>query len=685
MRSVPTRLFSNKPFSKASISVKRFSLKTALVTFAVSASLCTFSAFAKDKMLTSGIDPSLSGEQITKLCDDIMANAEASFKELESATGKANLKSVIGAFDSIVDDMMPIRHVWHMRSVHPDKDVRDAANACSEKQSDFFTQTGLSKGYYQRIAAIDTSKLSTTEKYMIENALSDFRRAGVDKDEETGKKLRSLQQEITEIGNEFNKNIRSDVRHVETTLEHLDGLPQDYIDSHPADENGFIKISTDYPDLFPVMTYSNSDSLRKELRVAARSRGYPQNAELLKKLITKRHELANLLGFPNHAAQSMDDKMIGTPDKAQDFLTRVGEALKEPVKKELDVLLKRLQKIDPDAKAVQVWQAGYLQNLIRQEDYALDSKEVREYFQYHNVRDGIFGLTEDLFGVEIRKWDTPTWHEEVETYEILENGKLLGRFYMDNHPRADKYKHAAHWTLRPGVKGHQIPLSGLAQNFPKGLMEHGQVETFLHEFGHLVHNMFSGTQDWYAITGMSMERDFVEAPSQMLEEWIWDYDTLKTFAKNEKGETIPKELVAKMNRARDFGLATGTATQIFYANLSLNFYNRDPESFELEPMMLELQDKFAPYPYVEGTHFYANFGHLNGYSSNYYTYQWSLAIATDMFSRFEKEGMRNKKVADAYRRMVLGAAGSKSAADFVADFLGRELNPDAYIKKLQSL
>lgn len=664
-------------------------MKSALLSLAVAGSLLGFAAHAEhhsqNKMLTEGIDPNLTGEQITKLCDDILAQAQTSFQALENSSGPATLKNVVGAYDQIIDNMMPVRHVWHIRAVHPEESIRDAANACSEKQSDFFTQTGLSKGYYDRVAAIDLSKLDNTERFMVESALSDFRRAGVDKDEATRNKIRALQQEITEIGNEFNKNIRSDVRHVEATAEQLDGLPQDYIDSHPADENGIIKISTDYPDLSPVMTYSTSDELRHKLRVAARSRGYPQNEAVLKKLIEKRHELANILGFKNHAEQSMDDKMIATPENAQAFLNRVGGALQEPVEKELAMLLKRLQKINPEAKEVQVWQASYLQNLIRQEDYALDSKEVREYFHYEKVRDGIFGLTEDLFGVDIQPWETATWHEDVETYQIMENGKLLGRFYMDNHPRADKYKHAAHWTLRPGIKDKQIPLSGLAQNFPRGLMEHGQVETFLHEFGHLIHNMFSGTQNWYAITGMSMERDFVEAPSQMLEEWIWDYDTLKTFASNEKGETIPKELVAKMNRARDFGLATGTATQIFYANLSLNYYNREPDSFELDPLMLDIQDKFAAYPYVEGTHFYANFGHLNGYSSNYYTYQWSLAIATDLFSRFEKEGMRNKKVAADYRNMVLGAAGSKPAADFVADFLGREFSPDAYIKKLQSL
>ena len=543
---------------------------------------------------------------------------------------------------------------------------------------------GLSRPYYDRIAAIDTSDLDAVERYMVEEAVAGFQRSGVDRDEATRQKIRELQNEITAIGNEFDKNIREDVRSVQVDASELDGLPQDYIDARPADENGMVTITTDYPDLYPVMTYAKSDELRKALRLKARSRGYPANKALLEQLIAKRHELAGILGFDSYAALSMDSQMIGTPENAQAFLNSIGNALDAPVQSELDVMLARLRQDQPEADSVEVWQASYVQNLLRLEDYALDSQEVRTYFQYDRVRDGIFQLTEDLFGVEIEPWDTPTWHEDVETYEILENGELLGRFYMDNHPRPFKYQHAAHWTLRTGIKDKQIPMSGLAQNFPKGLMEHSQVETFLHEFGHLLHNMFASTQSWSGVAGMSMERDFVEAPSQMLEEWIWDYDTLSKFAINEAGETIPKSLVDKMTRARYFGRATGTATQIYYANLSLNFYNRAPDSFDLDELMRELEAEYAAYPHLPGTHFYANFGHLNGYSSNYYTYQWSLAIATDLFSRFEEAGLRDTDVANDYRRKVLQAAGSKPAADFVADFLGREFSTEAYIKSLQS-
>jgi thimet oligopeptidase len=363
--------------------------------------------------------------------------------------------------------------------------------------------------------------------------------------------------------------------------------------------------------------------------------------------------------------------------------------VKAPASRDMATLLARLRHIDSQAKVVQPWQASYLSNLVRQEEYALDAREVREYFYFEQVQAGIFQWTQDLFGVEIVPWRTGTWHEDVTAWEIREQGKAIGRFYLDMHPRENKYKHAAHWTLRTGLRAGspngQLPLSGMATNFPRGRMEHTQVESFLHEFGHLLHNMFSGTQDWLSISGMSMERDFVEAPSQMLEEWVWDYNTLRKFASNEDGQVIPKELVEKMSHARHFGEAAGTAGQIFYANLSLNYYDRNPAGFELLPLLVELQARYSPFPYVEGTHFYNNFGHLNGYSSNYYIYQWSRAISTDLFGKFRSHGLDSSATAQAYRQTVLAPAGSKPARELVADFLDRPFSTGAYTNYLNQL
>jgi Zn-dependent oligopeptidase len=632
-----------------------------------------------------GFDFGLSAGELTELCTSTLQTAQGMFTGIENDARPATLENVYGAYDAMNLDLQKIQHVWYVSAVHPDPDVQSAAEGCIAGYMDFATSVELSPKFYQRVAAIDSATLNASEQLMIEKRLRDFRKAGVDRDEETRDKVRALIAEITEIGTEFDKNIRTDGRKLTVTAEELRGLPEDFITGHPADENGEITISTDYPDLFPILTYAENDDLRRRLYIASKSIATPANDATLKRLIEKRYELATLLGYPNHAALAIDGSMMGTPEAAQAFLARVGEAAKEPAGRDMAVLLKRLRKIDSELDTVEVWQSNYLSNLVRQEDYAIDAKEVRQYFHFERVQSGIFAMTENLFGVEVVPWETNSWHEDVTAWEIREDGKPLGRFYLDMHPRENKYKHAAHWTLRTGLKDGDVPMSGMVMNFPRGLMEHNQVETFLHEFGHLLHNMFSGTQEWMDISGMSMERDFVEAPSQMLEEWVWDYDTLRTFAINDDGEVIPQELVEKMVRARNFGEAVGTAQQIFYSNLSLNYYSREPDSFELLPLMEELQEKYSPYPYIPGTNFYNNFNHLNGYSSNYYIYQWSKAISTALFTRFQEEGMSNPDVARDYRKKILSAGGSKPAAQLVKDFLGEEFSADAYINYLQQL
>ena len=271
-------------------------------------------------MLIEGIRANASAEQIATDCDAALNKAKTEFASLEGQTGEATVETVFGQYEKVSDALTGIGDVWHLRSVHPDADVRDAANKCSERQSDFFSQIGLSRPYYDRVASIDTSGLDDIERHMVEESLAAFRRSGVDKDEATRQKIRTLQNEITAIGNEFDKNIREDVRSVQVKPSELDGLPQDYLDAHPADESGLVTITTDYPDLYPVMTYAKSDALRKALRIKSRSRGYPANKALLEQLIAKRHELAGVLGFETYAALSMDSQMIGSPDNAQNFL-----------------------------------------------------------------------------------------------------------------------------------------------------------------------------------------------------------------------------------------------------------------------------------------------------------------------------------------------------------------------------
>ncbi len=506
-------------------------------------------------------------------------------------------------------------------------------------------------------------------------------------DDATRAKIKALQDRISENSIAFERNIADGRKEVMATAAELAGLPADYIAARKPGPDGRVRITTDYPDLGPPMSYASSEALRRRLFEANNTRAYPANDVLLRKIFADRAGLAALLGRPNYAALITEDKMIGSPANATKFLDEIAAVVDAPAKRDLGKMLKRLQAIDPAATAVPLWSTAYLSQLIRKEQYAVDPQEVRQYFAYDNVRDGILRLTEDLFQVRIRKWDTPLWAPGVEAYEMVENGKVIGRFYMDNHPREGKFTHANVIPIRAGLTDRNVPVGILVCNFPAGdhrtgLMEHRDVETFLHEFGHLLHLIFAGRQRWAQQGPFGLEWDFVEAPSQMLENWVWDYETLKRFAVNSKGETIPKALVDKMNRARGFTEAYNDARQLGLSAASLAYHQSPPGEKDLSLVFRTAHNRYSPIAMPEGLNPQASFGHLTGYSAIYYTYMWSKTISTDLFTRFEREGLRNPQTARRYREMVLAPGSSKPAAALVSDFLGRPLSLDAYRARL---
>lgn len=618
--------------------------------------------------------------------DQVTAQLAAFSNTSKTFTTPALLKA-INEMDLILDRQMNLASLY--ANVHPNVEIRTNAEQCEQKLVELISEKSLSRPLYNHLSRIDVNFLGALDKRFVEHMLLDFKRSGVDKDDATRDRVKRLSEEINLIGQEFDKNIRSGSRQlVLNSVTDLKGLPQDYIDSHTPNEQGKIILTTAYPDYVPFMQYAVSDELRKQFYIIFRQQAYPENKKVLHELISKRYELAQLLGYKNYSAFITEDKMIKTPENAQSFIDNVSSTATPRAQSEYNQLLSRLKKIDPTAQSVADWQKSYLEELVKKEQYQVDAQEVRQYFQYENVRQGIFDLTQTMFGVTIRPWKTSVWHDAVDAYEILDGGKVIGRFYLDMHPRDGKYKHAAQFSIINGITETQLPEAALVCNFPggegsSGLMEHADVETFLHEFGHLLHNIFAGTnQKWMYFSGIKTEWDFVEAPSQMLEEWVWNPATLATFAHNNKGEVIPPALVKKMIAARDFGKGMWTKHQLFYAALSLGIYNQDPANLELDQVMETIQSTYSPFGYVDDTYFYANFGHLNGYSSIYYTYMWSLVIAADMHSEFVKNGLLNPVVAQRYRKAVLEPGGKKDAADLVHDFLGRPYSFDAFAKDL---
>jgi len=580
-----------------------------------------------------------------------------------------------------------------MKSVHPDSAYRATAEGMSQVASKFLSDLSLNRAVYDALASVDLSAADPTTQYFVTKTLRDFRLAGVDKDEATRKQISALRDELVLISQEFDRNIRNDSRKIQVTAAELKGLPEDFMKAHPPGPDGKITVSIEYPDLFPVLTYAQNGDVRRRLRYEWKNRAYPDNMAVLDKLIAKRYELARLLGYPEWADYVTADKMIGTAQSVAQFIERLGTLTRAQADREYQVYLKRKQEDHPKATAVELWDSRYYERLIRERDYNFNAEVARDYFPFAAVKQGVLGVTSKIFGITYKRVaNAAVWDPSVEAYEIWENGKMIGRFFLDLHPRPGKFNHAAQFPIRTGVAGVQIPEGALVCNFAggvagePGLMEHDDVTTFFHEFGHLLHAIFGGDQRWAPVSGYTMEWDFVEAPSQMLEEWCWDPAVLQTFAKNYKtGEPIPVEMVKNMTKADTFGRAIDKSHWVCFSAISLGIYDRNPKEVNTDAVVRKSELAFVPFPPMPDTHMQASFGHLDGYSATYYTYLWSLVIAKDLFSQFDRSNLLDPTVPARYRAQVLAPGGSKPAAQLVRDFLNRDFNYVAFENYLKGV
>jgi thimet oligopeptidase len=565
-------------------------------------------------------------------------------------------------------------------NVHPDAAVREIGDAAEQEAQRLATEWSLDRDLYDVLAGLDVSTLDEQAARLLTKTLDDFRRAGVDRDHATRARITEIKERITELDQEFSKLVREDVRTIRVAPDRLAGLPQDWLDAHPADDDGLVTVTTDYPDAVPTRMFAHDADVRRDMSVAFLQRGWPETEPILTELFALRHELATTVGYADWPSYDADVKMIGTGSAIPEFIDRITAVAEEPMRRDLDTLLERYRRDRPDATEIAPYDAAYYTELVRQEQYDVDAQRVRTYFDFAKVRAGLLEVTGRLFGLDYEPVDVPVWHEEVTAYDVLRAGERIGRIYLDLHPRDGKYKHAAQFTLVDGVAGRSLPEGVLVCNFSRGLMEHDHVVTLFHEFGHLLHHVLAGHGEWARFAGVATEWDFVEAPSQMLEEWAWHADVLRGFATDETGEPIPAELVDAMRAADDYGKGIYARTQMFYAAMSYWFHadRASAPAPDLTERMVELQEQYAALPYLPGTHMFASFGHLGGYSSGYYTYMWSLVIAKDLFSAFDEHELFAPEVAARYRDRVLVPGGTKDAADLVADFLGRPYSFDAY-------
>ena len=591
-----------------------------------------------------------------------------------------------------------------LNSVAADKAVRDQAQQEAQRVAMAASALSLNRAVYEALRAINldgpgpdepgaVGETSPATKHYVERTLLAYRLAGVDQDQETRELLQSLHDKATQLSLEFSRNIQEGAKTIEATVAELEGLPADYIARHPANAVGRVTLSTDQPDMQPTMTFASNAALRERMFLAYNTRAYPANQQILLDLLATRQEIATILGFRSWADLATADQMMVSASNVRTFLAKLNAASLEGARREHQLILDFARQRQPGLKAIDITSRGYWYEQFRRSAFDFDSQSVRPYFPYARVEAGVLETAARLFKIEFRRALTPAWHTAVSVFEVFDGGRLVGRFYLDMHPREGKDKWFSAAPVVTGVRGRALPEAALICNFPggppqrhrpaagdpggeqgdPGLLQYNDVVTFFHEFGHLMHAILGGHTEWAGLSGFATEGDFIEVPSQMLEEFFRDEKLLQSFAKHyQTGETLPSETIKKMKLAGAFGRADWVRSQLYYTTLSLDLHDQDPAGLDLDSTTKRLYESLQPWTWFEGNRMYASFGHLTGYSSNYYTYAFDKVIALDFFAQFDPHDLLGCEAGGRYRKAVLEQGGSKPGRQMVRDFLGRD-------------
>lgn len=544
-------------------------------------------------------------------------------------------------------------------------------------------------------------KLTGEDARLLKRTLRDYRRAGMSLTAEKRAELKELQVKLSKLSIEFETSIREDETRVPLTKAELKGMPTEWLKTQP-ESAGVYLVGMDYPSFLPLMDYCEVEATRQKVWLAYKRRGGLKNVKLLEEVLGLRAKIAGLLGYSHPADYETEVRMSKSADEVLAFYKKLRPLLRKKAKLDWDEYTAAKRKHTGNSEArLYPWDQSFYDKRLLREKYAVDSEKVREYFPMDRVIQGLFSITQSLYGLTYRDVTSEAkqrghrlWHPDVKFFEVTdkESNEVLGQFFLDLHPRPNKYGHAAQWGLHPrkvwADGSIQKPLAALVCNFTKptsdkpSLLSHDEVETFFHEFGHCLHSILTEAR-YGEFSGTSVARDFVEAPSQMFEHWVWDARVLKTFARHYKtGDSFPDALLAGMVKAKYLGSGMKAEHQIYYGMVDMTYHLQVDGKVDTTRVGLDLFDEIELYDAVPGTHFQAAFGHLMGYQAGYYGYLWSLVYAEDMFQRFAELGMLNPAAGRAYRKKILARGGTVDEMEMVREFLGREPRMEPFLKNL---
>ncbi|KAJ2159800.1 metalloendopeptidase [Coemansia sp. RSA 552] len=651
----------------------------------------------------------LSPHEIGTIVDRLIAEGSAIYDRVAAQTAPTFDNVVVPLAQRENEHSTDYYLVTFLQNVSTDKAVRDASTAAEERLNAFEIESLMRADVYRVVHAVfddkaAMDKLGAEDRRLVERMERDFRRNGLALDDAARARLGAIKKQLSDVAIRFGRNINEGDGQAAFTREELTGLPEDYFDGRATTvEDGVEKfiVTTRYPDLFPALKLARDETTRRRLLFVEETR-CPENVALLQQAVELRLEAAHLQGFRTHAEFVLEVNMAETPAAVLAFegdLRRRLDTLADGEMAELEAL-KRADKEQAGEAYTGLfsWDFRYYMNLAKERKHRISDEEVKQYFPMQPVLRGILDIYQEMLSLKfVKVTDAAVWHDDVEMYEVweAEGGAFVGHFYLDLYPRDAKYSHAAVWPIRPGFRRadgtHEPPVAAMVANFPKptsgapALLKHSDAVTLLHELGHVFHGICSQTT-WARFHGTNTEGDFVEAPSQMLENWGWEPAVLQRFAVHyQTGEPIPKDLVKRLVAAKNEGAGLTNLRQVFFGLYDMAIHNTADGEVDVKQTYLDLRTKIGRFQNDSAeTWGVATFGHMaGGYDAQYYGYMWSEVFSADMYeSRFKKDGVDNAKTGMDYRRQILQPGGSRDSMDGLVAFLGRKPTNAAFLRSI---
>jgi thimet oligopeptidase len=633
----------------------------------------------------------LTPAQISATCRDAIALASRRLTALTRVPqGKRTFTSVVAPIETAFADLSDSTAAQQfLANVSVDPKVRDASLQCETNEGTFQSEITARPAFYAVLhdAATSNTARGDEQKKLTQIWLTASFRSGAGLPAAKRAAFVKLNAHLTDLQNRFGANLNNDQTTIVITKAQAAGLSPDFVATFKTQGDGYVVPVGESTDS-PFLSNASDESARKTFAVAYANRGGAKNVALLEEAIATRDRLAHLFGYPTWAAYVLADRMAQTPARVDRFLQNIDTAIIGKAKSDLDAL--SALKGSP----VEPWDVGYYANVLRKQKYAVDTDAIKQYFPVQHTIDAVLGIYSRLLSVRFTPISKPdVWNDEVLGYDVADgaSGAYIGRFYLDLYPRPGKFNHFANFpiitrrVLPDG--GVRAPLAIIVGNWSRpasgkpALLTHGEVETFFHEFGHNMAAMLA-TGDYQTLTS-GFRQDFVEAPSQMLENWVWNPAILKELSSNVvTGAPLPDDLIAKMIAARYFDYALYTTQQVLYSTVDMRYHTLGAH-VDTTAVWKETQARTTPIGYIDGTIPQAAFGHLmSGYDAGYYGYLWSKVYAQDMFTAFQSAGLENPEVGLRYRRDILAPARTYEPDAEVAKLLGRPMNPNAFYSEL---